>query len=158
MRVVSKIPDGSQPPAIVEAAMAGLDEASQSGPSGFPMSDLEATLLSVAHREDAQSEVGVKVAAGEAFRDALTRAVPLKLEPIMSVDVIVSEDYLGAVIGDLRQRRAHILDIGSAGESRVAKARVPLSNMFGYATDLRSLTKGRSTFTMEFHAYDNLEA
>jgi elongation factor G len=76
----------------------------------------------------------------------------------MHADVVVPDDYLGAVIGDLKQRRAHILDIGTSGSMRLAKARVPLRMMFGYSTDLRSLTKGRATFTMAFEAYDNLEA
>jgi len=76
----------------------------------------------------------------------------------MSVEVVMPEQYLGAVIGDLKQRRAHIFDVGSVQQSRLAQARVPLRMMFGYSTDLRSLTQGRATFTMEFHAYDNLAA
>ena len=116
----------------------------------------EATLLSAAFREDAQPEVGVKVAAGEAFRRAVADASPFRLEPIMSVEVVVPEEYLGAVIGDLKQRRANIYDLGSGHDRRMAQAHVPLRQMFGYSTDLRSLTKGRATFTMEFHAFDNL--
>jgi len=122
------------------------------------MDDLEATLLAVSYRDDAQPEVGVNVAAGEAFRRAVAAASPFRLEPVMSVEVVMPEQYLGAVIGDLKQRRAHIFDVGSVQQSRLAQARVPLRMMFGYSTDLRSLTQGRATFTMEFHAYDNLAA
>ena len=155
----SEVPDDAElPQAVVESALGGLSEGAQSGPEGFPMEDLEATLLSVGYREDAQPEVGVKVAAGEAFRKAVGRAGPLRLEPIMNVEVVVAEDYLGGVIGDLKQRRAQIRDLASRGEKRVARARVALRRMFGYSTDLRSLTKGRASFTMEFETYDHLDA
>jgi elongation factor G len=157
--VRSALPDGAPvPAAILDAAMAGLEEGAQSGPEGFPMEDVEATLLSVEYRDDAQPEVGVKVAAGEAFRKAVKGASPMRLEPIMDVEVTVPEDYLGSVIGDLKQRRAHINDLTTRGDKRVASARVPLRLMFGYSTELRSLTKGRANFTMEFQAFDNLQA
>ncbi len=145
------------PPAILAAALAGLEEGAQSGPEGFPMVDLEATLLSLSFREDAQPEVGVKVAAGEAFHRAVRAASPLRLEPIMDVEVVVPEEHLGAVIGDLQQRRAQIRDLVARGDKRVAGARVALRSMFGYSTDLRSLTKGRASFTMEFETFDSLE-
>jgi elongation factor G len=157
-QVTSALSDGTVPPAIVQAALAGLEEAMESGPEGFPMEDVTATLLAVAFREDAQPEVGVKVAAGEAFRRAVARASPFRLEPIMSVEIVLPEEYLGAVIGDLKQRRANIFDVTSDRDRRVAQAHVPLRLMFGYSTDLRSLTKGRATFVMEFHAFDNLIA
>ncbi len=112
--------------------------------------------LSVEYRDGAEPEIGVKVAAADAFRRAVADASPLRLEPVMSVEVAVGEDYLGSVIGDLKARRAHVNDISQRGDSRVIEALVGLRNMFGYSTDLRSLTKGRATFTMSFHAYDNL--
>jgi elongation factor G len=146
------------PSAVVEAALAGLSEASYSGPRGFPLQDIEAVVLSVTFREDSQPEIGVKVAAAEAFRRAIADASPLQLEPIMAVEVIVPEDNLGAVIGDLRQRGALIQQIGARGEARLIDARAPLSRVFGYSTDLRSLTQGRANYTMRFHAYDNLAA
>jgi elongation factor G len=145
------------PPAILASALAGLEEGAQSGPEGFPMDDVEAALLTVEFREEAQPEVGVKVAAGEAFRKAVAAAAPVRLEPIMTVEVVVPEESLGGVIGDLRQRRAQIQDLASRGDKRVARARVALRRMFGYSTDLRSLTKGRAGFTMEFEAFDHLE-
>jgi elongation factor G len=152
----STVAEDSVPPAILQAALAGLEEAAEAGPSGFPMEDVQATLLEVGYREDAQPEVGVKVAAGEAFRKAVAEASPFRLEPIMAVEVVVPEDYLGAVIGDLKARRANIFDIERSRDRHIAQAHVPLRQMFGYSTDLRSLTQGRATFTMEFHAFDNL--
>jgi len=145
-------------PAVLAAALDGLREGAQCGPEGFPMDDVEATLLAVGFREEAQPEVGVKVAAGEAFRRAVAAASPLRLEPIMSVEVVVPEEYVGAVIGELQQRRAQIHKLTSRGELRIAEARVPLRLMFGYSTGLRSLTKGRASFTMEFRAFDSLES
>jgi elongation factor G len=159
LRVLSGLAQpADMPQAIVEAALAGLDEAAQLGPSGYPLEDIEATLLSLGFREDAQPEVGVKVAAADAFHKAVAGASPLPLEPIMAVEVVVPEDHLGGVIGDLRQRHAHIEHIGTRGTLKVVDARVPLARMFGYSTDVRSLTKGRAVFTMSFHAYDNLTA
>jgi elongation factor G len=152
----SGVDEDALPKQVLAAALAGLEEGAQSGPDGYPLVDIEATLLSAVFREDAQPEVGVKVAAGEAFRDAVAGASPLRLEPIMAVEVAVSEEYLGAVIGDLRQRRAHVRDIGQRGENKIVDALVPLRLMFGYSTDVRSLTKGRANFMMKFAAYDNL--
>ena len=145
------------PPALVDAARQGLREASQSGPSGYPLEDLTISLTKIGLREGAQAEVGVKVAAADALRQAIGKAKPAMLEPIMAVEVSAPEDYLGAVIGDLNQRRGHIQDVDASGLKRLIKARVPLRNMFGYSTDLRSLSQGRATFSMKFFAYDNLD-
>ncbi|RMH43867.1 MAG: elongation factor G [Deltaproteobacteria bacterium] len=150
--------DAGVPPPVVEAAMQGLREVSQSGPNGYPLTDLEVTLLSVGTREGVPAEVGVKVAAAEAFRRALRDAQPTLLEPIMVVEVVTPEDNLGAVIGDLNQRRGHVQHVDTEGVKSVVIAHVPLKNLFGYSTDLRSLTQGRANFTMKFHAYDNLDA
>ena len=159
LRVLSKITeDAGIPPAWLASALGGLEEAAAAGIDGFPLDDIEATLLDVAYRDDSQPEVGLKVAAGEAFRKAVAAASPVRLEPIMDVDVVTPEEHLGGVIGDLQRRRANIADVTSRGETSEAKARVPLRLMFGYATDLRSLTKGRANFSMEFYAYDSLEA
>jgi elongation factor G len=159
VRILSGLPEDDPTPApIAQSALDGLSEAAQTGPGGHPMEDVEATLVSVGYREDAQPEVGVKVAAAEAFHTAVAGGSPLQLEPVMSVEVIVPEDYLGSVIGDLRSRRAQIHDLGERSEQRVVEALAPLRLMFGYSTDLRSLTKGRASFTMKFHAYDNLMA
>jgi elongation factor G len=159
IRTVSAVSeDDGVPPAIVRAALDGLEEAAQSGPDGFPLEDLEATLLSVKFRDEAQPEIGVKVAAADAFRKAVQQASPLRLEPIMTVEATATEEHLGAVIGDLRSRRGQIQEIGQEGDVRPVSALVPLRLLFGYSTDLRSISKGRANFTMRFHSYDNLAA
>jgi elongation factor G len=150
--------DSDVPQQIIDAALAGLQEASESGSEGYSLEDIEARLLSVEFRDDSQPEVGVKVAAADAFRQAVTKAIPLRLEPIMSVEVEVPEEYLSAVIGDLRQRRALVQEIGVRGEVNLVTVLVPLRLVFGYSTGLRSLSKGRANFTMRFHAFDNLAA
>ncbi len=146
------------PRAVLEAALAGLDEGAESGPDGYPLVDVRATLLSVDYRDDAQPEVGVKVAAGEALRKAVTEAKPQRLEPIMELEVTTPEDYLGGIIGDLKQRRSVIHDVGTRGDTSVVRAHAALGRMFGYATDLRSLTQARASFSMQFHAFDVLES
>ena len=151
-------PETPLPEPLVEAALAGLEEGACSGPGGFPLEDLEITLLEMAFREEAQPEIGLKVAAAEALQRAVVAASPLELEPIMKVDVLVPDEYLGAVIGDLRSRKAQVQDIGQSGNLRTIDARVPLKQMFGYSTELRSLSKGKATFAMTFDRYDNLAA
>ncbi|HKQ62489.1 MAG TPA: elongation factor G [Candidatus Polarisedimenticolaceae bacterium] len=144
------------PAAIVASALAGLTEAAASGPDGYPMTDLEATLHTLGFRDGAQPEIGVKVAAAEALRKAVAAAGPVRLEPVMAVEVATPEEYLGAVIGDLQQRRAHVEQVAARGALQLVGARVPLRHMFGYSTELRSLSKGRATFSMLFHSYDRL--
>jgi elongation factor G len=143
---------------VVQAAMQGLRDAASSGPDGYPLEDVEVTLLALTLREGANGEIGSRAAAAEAFRHAVQAASPSRLEPIMAVEVIVDDEFLGAVIGDLNQRRGQVQDVGSRGAKRLVAARVALRNMFGYSTRLRSLTEGRATFTMLFHAYDTLQA
>jgi elongation factor G len=146
------------PDNVVQAAMQGLRDAASSGPDGYPLEDVEVTLLAVQLREGANGEIGSRAAAAEAFRRAVQAAHPSRLEPIMAVEVTVDDEFLGAVIGDLNQRRGQVQDVGSRGAKRLVAARVPLRNMFGYSTRLRSLTEGRATFSMLFHAYDTLQA
>ncbi len=144
------------PRAVLEAALAGLGEGAESGPDGFPLVDIRVTLLSAEYRDDAQPEVGVKVAAGEALRRAVNAAKPQRLEPIMELEVTTPEEYRGGIIGDLKQRRSLIQHIATHGDTSVIRAHTPLRRMFGYATDLRSLTQARATFSMQFHAFDVL--
>ena len=146
------------PEHIVQAAMQGLRDAASSGPDGYPLEDVEVTLKSVALRDGANGEIGARAAAAEAFRRAVKEATPSRLEPIMNVEVTVDDEFLGAVIGDLNQRRGHVQDVGARGTKRLITAHVPLRNMFGYSTRLRSLTEGRATFSMQFHAYDTLQS
>jgi elongation factor G len=144
------------PPAIVEMALVGVREAALAGPKGgYPMEDLEVTVLSIETRDGWAPEVGTKIAAGEAFRRATADASPSMLEPIMAVEVVTPEEFLGAAIGDLNQRRGRIEDVGARGPKRVIAAKVPLQRMFGYSTDIRSLSQGRATFSMQFAEYDS---
>ena len=146
------------PEAVVTAAMQGLRDAASSGPDGYPLEDVAVTLLGVATREGANAEIGVRAASSEAFRRAVAAAHPTRLEPIMAVEVTVDEEFMGAIIGDLQQRRGQVQDVASrGGTKRVVSARVALRNMFGYSTRLRSLSEGRATFSMLFHAYDSLQ-
>ena len=149
----------AEPPiteAIIEAAMQGLRDAAQSGPSGYPLEDVEVVLTGVEVREGAQADIGVRVAASEAFRKAISAAKPARLEPIMDVEVTVPEEHLGGIIGDLNQRHGQVQDGSSRPQKSVVKAAVPLRNMFGYSTRLRSLSEGRATFAMQFGRYDAL--
>jgi elongation factor G len=146
------------PDVVVAAAMQGLRDAASSGPDGYPLEDVEVTLTSLKLKEGANGEIGSRAAAAEAFRRAVQHATPSRLEPIMAVEVTVDDEFLGAVIGDLNQRRGHVQDVGSRGAKRLVAAHVPLRNMFGYSTRLRSLTEGRATFSMQFHAYDTLQS
>jgi elongation factor G len=158
MKVSSKVPpEQLVPAAVLEAAMQGLRDAAQSGPDGYPMQDVEVTLTGVAFREEADPAVGVRAAASEAFRKAVAQAHPVKLEPIMAVEVVVPEEHLGAVIGDLNARSGHIQNVGARGAKSVVDALVSLASMFGYSTKLRTLTSGRADFTMQFSRYDALK-
>jgi len=145
------------PDVVVQAAMQGLRDAASSGPDGYPLEDVEVTLTLLKLQEGANGEIGSRAAAAEAFRRAVQHATPSRLEPIMAVEVTVDDEFLGAVIGDLNQRRGQVHDVGARGAKRLVVAHVPLRNMFGYSTRLRSLTEGRATFSMQFHAYDTLE-
>jgi elongation factor G len=144
------------PEAYIEAALQGLRDAAQSGPSGYPLEDVGVTLTSVEYREEAQPSVGLRAAAADAFRKAARDAGAIKLEPIMSVEITTPEESLGAIIGDLNQRSGHILDVGARGNKSVVQAKVPLANMFGYSTKLRTVSSGRAEFSMRFLAYDSM--
>ena len=146
------------PDVIVQAAMQGLKDAASSGPDGYPLEDVEVTLTALALRDGANGEIGARAAAAEACRRAVAAAHPVRLEPIMAVEVTVDDEFLGAVIGDLQQRRGQVQDVGNRGSKRIVGALVPLRNMFGYSTRVRSLTEGRATFSMQFHAYDTLQS
>ncbi|MFT3698443.1 MAG: elongation factor G [Kofleriaceae bacterium] len=145
------------PDVIVQAAMQGLRDAASSGPDGYPLEDVEVTLTRVALKDGANGEIGARAAAAEAFRRAVAAAEPARLEPIMNVEVSVDDDGLGAVIGDLQQRHGQVQNMEAVGTKRLVTALVPLRNMFGYSTRLRSMTAGSATFRMQMHAYDTLQ-
>ncbi|HWN71473.1 MAG TPA: elongation factor G [Haliangium sp.] len=142
------------PEAVVASAMQGLQDAAQAGPEGYPLEDVEVVLTGVEIREGAQPEIAARAAASEAFRRAVAEARPARLEPIMQVEVTVPEEHLGSIIGDLNQRHGQVQSVGSQGDRSVVDAVVPLRNMFGYSTRLRSMSEGRATFTMQFSSYD----
>jgi elongation factor G len=144
------------PPEIVEAAMQGLKDAAQSGPGGYPLEDLEVTLVSVGMREGAVSDIATRAAAAEACRKAVAQSGPKRLEPIMAVEVVTPEENVGSVIGDLNSRKGVIQNVSPRGDKSVVDALVPLGAMFGYSTELRSLTSGRAQFTMQFSRYDTI--
>ncbi|MBA3391049.1 MAG: elongation factor G [Deltaproteobacteria bacterium] len=146
------------PDNIVQAAMQGLRDAASSGPDGYPLEDVEVTLTNLVLQDGANGEIGSRAAAAEAFRRAVGNASPSRLEPIMAVEVTVDDEFMGAIIGDLNQRRGQVQEVGSRGAKRLVSALVPLRNMFGYSTRLRSLSEGRATFSMLFNAYDTLQS
>jgi elongation factor G len=155
-KVLRELSDPLVPQALVDSAMKGLNDAAQAGPDGYPLQDVEVALTALGFRDDAEPEVGVRAAAAEAFRRAVAQAGPVKLEPVMAVEVVVPEEHLGSVIGDLNARQGQIQNVGARGPKSVVDALVPLANMFGYSTKLRTLTSGRAEFTMQFSRYDAL--
>ena len=142
------------PRKYIPAVEKGVMEAMQTGVlGGHPMVSVKVTLLGGSYRDVDSSENAFKIAASMAFKDASTRAEPVILEPVMSVEVVAPEEYIGEVIGDLAARRGRIEGIDSRDGARVIDAQVPLAHMLGYATDLRSITQERATYTMEFKMY-----
>ena len=132
----------------------GVRESMENGVlAGFPMMDLQATLTEAQYRQEDASEMAYKIAAGTAFREAARNATPVLLEPVFKIEVVVPDEFMGNVIGDLNSRRGKVHSMTMRGTSQAVDAEVPLATMFGYATDLRSLTQGRGTFTMEFKEY-----
>ncbi|MBF0108411.1 MAG: elongation factor G [Magnetococcales bacterium] len=154
---VDAIKGGIVPREYIPAVEKGIAEAMTSGVrAGYPMVDFRATLFDGSYHEVDSSEMAFKVAGSMAFKDGCRKAVPILLEPVMFVEVEVPEDYMGDVIGNLNSRRGQIQGMESVAGHQVVSAMVPLANMFGYATDLRSMTQGRATFTMEFHHYEQV--
>jgi elongation factor G len=150
---------GVVPREFIPAVEAGVMEALQHGiVAGYPVVDVKVTLYDGSYHEVDSSELAFKIAASLAFKEAAKKASPLLLEPIMSVEVVVPEEYMGEVIGDLNARRGKVRGMGDHAGAKVVVAHVPLAEMFGYATDLRSRTQGRATFTMQFAFYDEVPA
>ncbi len=152
---VDKIVGGKIPREYIPAVDLGIQEAMESGVlAGYPVVDVRVSLVDGSYHEVDSSELAFKVAGSIAFKAALQRAQPKLLEPVMTVEVVTPEEYLGDVMGDLNARRGHVLGLEPRGNAQTIRARVPLATMFGYATDLRSTTQGRATFTMQFSAYE----
>ncbi len=135
----------------------GIREALQHGVlAGFPMIGVGVSLYDGTYHEVDSSEMAFKVAGSMAFKDAASKAQPVLLEPLMEVEAVTPDEYMGDVIGDLNSRRGKITSLEQRAGSRVITAFVPLAEMFGYATQLRSMTQGRATYTMQFDHYDEV--
>ncbi|MDQ6666124.1 MAG: elongation factor G, partial [Acidobacteriota bacterium] len=156
---VNEIFGGSIPKEYVAPTEAGMKEALEGGiMAGFPMSDLRAILYDGSYHDVDSSEMAFKIAGSLAIKEAVRRAQPVLLEPIMSVEVVIPDEYMGPVNGDLVSRRGHLEGMEMRGATQIIKASVPLSDMFGYATELRSRTQGRGSFTMHFGKYQEVPA
>jgi elongation factor G len=154
---VDKIVGGIIPKEYISSIDAGIQESLQNGVlAGYPMVDVRATLVHGSYHDVDSSEMAFKIAGSLAIKKATRQAHPVLLEPIMAVEVVTPEDYMGDVIGDLSSRRGRIEGMEQRGSSHVIRAQVPLGDMFGYATDLRSRTQGRATYTMQFHSYQEV--
>ncbi len=154
---IDKVVGGKIPREYIPAVDLGIQEAMESGIlAGYPVVDVRVTLVEGSYHDVDSSEMAFKVAGSMAFKEAMKRAKPKLLEPVMSVEVVTPEEYLGDVMGDLNSRRGQVLGLEPRGNAQVIAARVPLAAMFGYATDLRSTTQGRATFTMQFDRYEEV--
>jgi elongation factor G len=152
---VDKIVGGKIPREYISSVDLGIQEAMESGVlAGFPVVDIRVELIDGSYHDVDSSEMAFKIAGSMAFKNAAQRAKPKILEPIMAVEVVTPEDYLGDVMGDLNSRRGRVEGLEPRGNAQAIRARVPLATMFGYATDLRSTTQGRATFTMQFDRYE----
>jgi elongation factor G len=154
---VNKIKGGAVPSEFIPAVEKGVEEALPNGvKAGFPMVDVRVTLVDGKYHDTDSSEIAFKVAGSLAFQEAARRAKPVLLEPVFAVEVVTPEEYMGDVIGDLNRRRGRVEGMEPRGNAQVVKAHVPLSEMFGYATDVRSMTQGRATYTMQFDRYEEV--
>ena len=151
---VDKVTGGRIPKEYIPAVDAGMREAMTAGVlAGYPTVDVRATLTDGKYHDVDSSEMAFKIAGSIGYKEAARKAKPVLLEPIMSVEVVTPDDYMGDVMGDLSSRRGKLGGMEQRGNSQVIRAHVPLSEMFGYATDLRSKTQGRATYTMQFDSY-----
>ncbi len=155
----NKIVGGSIPKEYIPAIEKGIREALDTGVlAGYPIVDLRVRLTDGSYHEVDSSEMAFKIAASLGFKEACRKAKPVLLEPVMDVEVVTPEEYMGAVVGDLNSRRGRIVSMEARGTSQVIRANVPLGQMFGYVTDLRSMTQGRATSTMQFARYEEVPA
>jgi elongation factor G len=152
---VNEIVGGTIPKEFIKPIDQGIREAMTTGVlAGYPVDDVGVELYDGSFHDVDSSEIAFKIAGSMAFKDAAKKAKPVLLEPVMRVEVVVPKDYLGDVMGNLASRRGHIQSQEDRGGTQIITARVPLSEMFGYATDLRSRTQGRATYSMHFDRYE----
>jgi elongation factor G len=154
---INEIKGGTIPQEYIPAVGKGVKEAIDKGVvAGYPMVDLSATLYDGSFHEVDSSEIAFKIAGSMAFQEAAKRAKPVLLEPIMRIEVVMPADFFGDIIGDISARRGKIEETNDRLQMKVISGKIPLSETFGYATSLRSLTEGRGTFTMEFDHYEQV--
>jgi elongation factor G len=153
----NKIIGGAIPREFIPAVESGVRDAAESGVlRGFPMTGIKVTLIDGSYHEVDSSDIAFKIAGSQAFQAAVEKAAPVLLEPIMEVEIVVPEDYAGNIMNDLNGRRAQISGIAPRDKVQVIDARVPLAEMFGYATQLRNVSQGRAVFTMQFSSYQRV--
>jgi len=149
-----KITGGKIPKIYINSVSSGIQEAMKTGVlAGYPIEDLKVKLVDGSTHDVDSNEMAFKIAGSMSFRQAAKKANPVLLEPIMALEVVVPEDYFGSVSGDITSRRGSILGMDRKNNAQIIKSEVPLSGMFGYATDLRSMTQGRAVFTLQFSKY-----
>jgi elongation factor G len=154
---INKVRGGSIPTEFIPAVEKGVESAMDNGPrAGFPLVDVRVTLTDGKYHDTDSSEIAFRIAGSLALKEAVRRAKPVLLEPVFSVEVVTPEEFMGDVIGDLSRRRGQINGMEQRGNAQVISAHVPLAEMFGYATDMRSATQGRATYTMQFDRYEEV--
>src|SRR5690242_11236560 len=154
---VNKVRGGSIPTEFIPAVEKGVEEALETGVrAGYPMVDVRVTLTDGKYHDTDSSEIAFKIAGSLALQEAAKRAKPTLLEPVFAVEVVTPDEFMGDVIGDLNRRRGRVNGMEQRGNAQVVNAHVPLSEMFGYATDVRSMTQGRATYTMQFDSYEEV--
>jgi len=159
LEFVNKIVGGAIPREYISSVERGVQEAMQRGVlAGYPVTDVRVTLLDGSYHEVDSSDMAFKIAASIGFKELAAKARPIAMEPIMSLEVVLPEEFLGEVIGDLSGRRGKIIGVEAHKGTQTVRAEAPLAGMFGYATDLRSLTQGRATYTMQFARYSPVPA
>jgi elongation factor G len=156
---INEVVGGAVPREYISAVDKGVQEQMLNGIiAGYPIEDVKVTLFDGSYHDVDSSEMAFKIAGSMGFKAGALRADPVLLEPVMKVEIVTPEDYLGTVNGDLNRRRGILQGTDNSPLGKVIRAEVPLSEMFGYATDLRSATQGRATYTMEFEKYNEVPA
>jgi elongation factor G len=152
---VNGVVGGTIPREVIKPIEDGIKEALTTGVlAGYPVDDVAVELYDGSYHDVDSNEMAFKIAGSMAFKDAAQKAKPVLLEPVMRVEVVVPEEFMGDIIGDLNSRRGHIQSMDARGGTQIINARVPLSEMFGYATEMRSRTQGRATYSMHFDRYE----
>ena len=156
---IDAIVGGSIPKEYIPAVSVGIKEAMRNGLlAGYPIEDVKVRLYDGSYHEVDSSEMAFKIAGSMAFKEAARKANPVLLEPVFSVEVVTPEEYMGSIVGDLNSRRGRIEGMGTRSDAQVVKVTVPLAEMFGYATTLRSLSQGRAIYSMHFSHYEEVPA